>query len=432
MTDTAIPIEKASGDGTSRASFSGASASAAIADTIIASGLAGMPVANLVEMVMERLVAAGVPLHRMHVGFRILHPLFDGMSIGWTEDEGVKVEYFQALDESNPEFTLSPFYWMIVKRQPTLRAHLQDAADAGTVGRFPLLERLRNGGFADYLARIVTFGNAPMTLETHDGLGISWATKAADGFSAQHLAVMQQILAPLSLALRVVIKDQITKNALNAFHGPLVGERILSGTIKRGDGERLTAALWYSDLRNSTGLADQLSVEAFLDLLNVYFDCAAGAVMEEGGQVLDIVGDAILAFFPAEAGNEETACTAALRAAVGAQTRLAAAKAKACPRAAEIAFGVGVHFGDVVFGNAGTRERLKFGVIGRTVNEVARTQDMSKLLGQPIVATDEVVTRSSTRLGFRVHDLGPHDLRGIPVAKRLWALVAGEPSQALD
>ena len=85
-----------------------------------------------------------------------------------------------------------------------------------------------------------------------------------------------------------------------------------------------------------------------------------------------------------------------------------------------------MHFGDVVFGNAGTRERLKFGVIGRTVNEVARTQDMSKLLGQPIVATDDVVTRTSTGLGFRMHDLGPHDLRGVPTAKRLWALHAGE------
>lgn len=76
----------------------------------------------------------------------------------------------------------------------------------------------------------------------------------------------------------------------------LVGGRILSSTIKRGDGERLSAALWYSDLRNSTGLADQLPVDAFFDLLNAYFDCAAGAVMQQGGQVLDIIGDAILAF----------------------------------------------------------------------------------------------------------------------------------------
>jgi len=399
-----------------------------ITNTIIASGLADMPVTNLVEIVMERLVAAGVPLHRMQVGFRILHPLFDGMSISWTEEDGVDVTYFQALNEDNPEFTLSPFYWMIREGRRDLRLRLDNDP---FVDKFPLLQRLRDEDFADYLALIVTFGDAPLTTETHDGIGISWSTKSKDGFSAQDLDVMGQILAPLALALRVVIKDQITKNALNTFHGPLVGGRILSGTIKRGDGERLTAALWYSDLRNSTGLADQLSVEAFLDLLNVYFDCAASAVMEEGGQVLDIVGDAILAFFPCgEASKdcltpgtcEEEACTAALRAAATAQERLAAAKANACPRAAEISFGIGVHFGDVVFGNAGTPERLKFGVIGRAVNEVARMQDMSKLLGQPVIASDTVVSRSSTGAGLRLHDLGPHDLRGIPDARRLWAL----------
>jgi adenylate cyclase len=175
-------------------------------------------------------------------------------------------------------------------------------------------------------------------------------------------------------------------------------------------------------LRNSTGLADQLSVEGFLELLNVYFDCAAGAVIEEGGQVLDIVGDAILAFFPADAAGEEAAATSALRAALNAQERLAAAQARNTKCAVEINFGVGVHFGDVVFGNAGTAERLKFGVIGRAVNEVARTQDMSKLLGQPIVATDQVVSRARPDAGFRLNDMGLHDLRGVPAAKRLWAL----------
>jgi adenylate cyclase len=149
---------------------------------------------------------------------------------------------------------------------------------------------------------------------------------------------MRQVLAPLALALRVVIKDQITRNTLNTFHGPLVGGRILSGLIKRGAGERLAAALWYSDLHNSTGLADALPVEAFLDLFNVYFDCAAGAVTEEGGHVLDIIGDAILAF-------------------------------------------------------------LKFRVIGRAVNEVARTADMAKFLKREVVVSDAVANRVASRGG---------------------------------
>jgi adenylate cyclase len=230
------------------------------------------------------------------------------------------------------------------------------------------------------------------------------------------------VLAPLALVFRLAIKDQITRNALNTFHGPLIGGRILAGTIKRGEGERLSAALWYSDLRNSTGLADRLPVDGFLDLLNAYFDCACGAVTEHGGQVLDIIGDAILAFFPTpvfppEESDAEEACAQALQAAAAARSRLAMLKADGGDGRA-IEFGIGVHFGEVVFGNAGTADRLKFGVLGRAVNEVARTAVMSKSLRRPVVVSDEVARRSA----FSLADLGLHDLRGIPTARRLWAL----------
>jgi adenylate cyclase len=387
-----------------------------IVASIITSGMADVPITTLIESAMLRLVAAGVPLHRMQVGFRILHPLFDGMSIFWTEEAGVEVEYFEAIDADGSVFRLSPFYYMLTNDLTELRLRLDRDA---IVDRFPLLAQFRGRGLTDYLAMIVAFGGEAMTPETHNGLGISWATRAAEGFNAADIDTMRQVLAPLALALRVVIKDQITKNALNTFHGPLIGERILAGTIKRGDGERLSAALWYSDLRNSTGLADTLSVERFLDLLNTYFDCAAGAVMAQGGQVLDIIGDAILAFFPAaEAGGEAQACTRALDAAVEARTRLAALHQDGGEQAKGIEFRVGVHFGDVVFGNAGTAERLKFGVIGRAVNEVARTVDAAKMLERPIVVSDAAAKRAGRALA----DLGLHDLRGIPEPRRLWAL----------
>jgi adenylate cyclase len=378
-----------------------------IATSIIAAGIADEPVTHLVEGAMQRLVSGGVPLHRMQVGFRILHPLFDGMSVTWTDEAGVAVTYYDHIDADGSEFRLSPFYYMLSNKLMELRLRIDRDP---TAERFPVLMDFKAKGVTDYLALIVSFGGAAMTPETHD------------------IAAMRQVLAPLALALRVVIKDQITRNTLNTFHGPLVGGRILSGLIKRGAGERLAAALWYSDLRNSTGLADALPVEAFLDLLNVYFDCAAGAVMEEGGHVLDIIGDAILAFFPASASSEAEACASALSAAAGAQARLAALKAQGNARAKAISFGVGIHFGDVVFGNAGTRERLKFGVIGRSVNEVARTAEMAKLLHREVVVSEAVASRVVNRGGnglaggVRLSDLGEHELRGIPAARRLWAL----------
>jgi len=404
-------------------------ARADIATAIIASGLADQPVTHLVEGAMQRLVSAGVPLDRMQVGFRILHPLFDGMSITWTDTAGVEVSYYEKIDVDGSSFRLSPFYYMLGNGLSELRLRIDSDE---TVARYPLLTELKARGFTDYLAMIVSFGDAPMTPETHQGLGTSWSTRSPSGFSASDIAAMRQVLSPLALALRVVIKDQITRNALNTFHGPLIGGRILSGLIKRGAGERLAAALWYSDLRNSTGLADALPVEAFLDLLNVYFDCAAGAVMDEGGQVLDIIGDAILAFFPSSGVNgpgEAEACAAALRAAASAHARLAELKAEGNARAASIAFGIGIHFGDVVFGNAGTAERLKFGIIGRSVNEVERTAEMAKLLKREVVVSDAAASRlarplESEGLFGRLHlaDLGEHELRGIPSVRRLWAL----------
>ena len=382
--------------------------------SIIESGIADQPLTTLVEIAMQRLIAAGVPIDRMNVGCRILHPLFDGMSVTWTREGGAEVFYAALVDQEGSEFRLSPFYAMLSEANREWRLRL----DHDAIERFPLLMQLKAKGFTDYLALVVAFGGAELRPQSLDGLATSWSTRSPQGFSAANVAAMRAVLTPLALVFRLALKDQITKAALNTFHGPLVGGRILSGTIKRGDGERLAAALWYSDLRNSTGLADQLPVDAFLDLLNAYFDCAAGAVMEQGGQVLDIIGDAILAFFPAGDNSGTQACASALDAAAGARDRLAALKREGGGKARAIEFGIGVHFGDVVFGNAGTPERLKFGVLGRAVNEVARTADMSKSLKRPVVVSDEVARRSELTLA----DLGLHELRGIPQARRLWAM----------
>lgn len=386
--------------------------------SIIESGIADMPLTALVEIAMQRLVQSGVPIDRMNVGVRILHPLFDGMSITWTREQGAEVSYAALVDQKGSEYRVSPFYLMLTEgvREWRLRLDRDPAAD-----RFPLLVQLRAKGFTDYLALIVAFGGAELHPQSPDGLATSWSTRDPRGFSDTDVAAMRSVLTPLALVFRLAIKDQITKSALNTFHGPLVGGRILAGSIKRGDGERLSAALWYSDLRDSTGLADQLPVDAFLDLLNAYFDCAAGAVMEQGGQVLDIIGDAILAFFPAGDNGGTEACAQALEAASSARDRLAQLKREGSGKGRAIEFGIGVHFGDVVFGNAGTPERLKFGVLGRAVNEVARTADMAKSLKRPVVVSDEV----ARRVGATLADLGLHQLRGIPQARRLWAMEVG-------
>ena len=103
------------------------------------------------------------------------------------------------------------------------------------------------------------------------------------------------------------------------------GQRVMDGLVKRGDGENLHAVIWFSDLRGSTQLAASLPREAYLAALNQYFDCAAGAVIEHGGEVLKFIGDAVLAIFPIERADEPQpgACNTALAAVSDALERMA-------------------------------------------------------------------------------------------------------------
>ncbi len=160
---------------------------------------------------------------------------------------------------------------------------------------------------------------------------------------------------------------------------------MLNGSIRRGDGEKITAALWYSDLRRSTELADRLSTEDFLELLGRYFEMTAAAVLDHGGEVVSLIGDAVLGLFRVE-GSTEEACARALAAAHEARRRLGASPPIKIG-GPDLDFGISLHLGQVIYGNVGVPERLQFTVVGAAVNEVVRVQDLTKQLGCPLLAT---------------------------------------------
>ena len=159
-----------------------------ITASIIESGIADVPLTSQVEVTMQRLLAAGVPIDRMNVGVRILHPLFDGMSITWTREDGAEVNYAKLVDQEGSEFRLSPFYVMLSEQQREWRLRLDTDRAAE---RFPLLMQLKTKGFTDYLALIVAFGGAPLHPQSYDGIGASWSTRAPEGFSAADIVAMR-------------------------------------------------------------------------------------------------------------------------------------------------------------------------------------------------------------------------------------------------
>ena len=187
--------------------------------------------------------------------------------------------------------------------------------------------------------------------------------------------------------------------------------------MKHGDGEHIHSVIWFSDLRGSTMLSKSMPQDAYLRLLNRYFDCLAGAVIKSGGEVLRFIGDAVLAIFPIADGDARDASRRAIEAAKLACQRVDEANRD---RAGEepIRFGIGLHLGEVTYGNIGVRERLEFTVIGASANEAARVESMCKALGKPVVISSAFAAAYEGRLS----PLGRHELKDVEGSQELFTL----------
>ena len=179
---------------------------------------------------------------------------------------------------------------------------------------------------------------------------------------------------------------------------------MLDGSIRLGDGEQTRALVWFSDLRSSTRLAETMPSAEFLELLNVYFECAARPAIAAGGEVLAFVGDAVLAIFPVTDDAEMPALT---RRVTGALWRVARHEpTPSTPSASRsglepIRYGIGLNIGTVMYGNIGVPERLAFSAVGPTVIEVARIEKLTKAIGARVLATREIAVVRAAILALR-------------------------------
>lgn len=366
---------------------------------------------DLVEGACRRVNAAGIPLLRMHVAFNVLHPLYSGMGVTWNRDGGSTRETYAHLDDGvAPEnFQRSPHYYMINHRIPMLRRRLTGPE---ALTDFPVLSDLRDLGGTDYMAFLVQFAQSDS-----DGILGSWLIDRESGFTDREIGALRRIQEQLAIAARMTMKTQLTENVVRTYLGQDAGMRVLSGKIRRGDGDSIPAAIWYSDLRGSTEMSETLSREAYTDVLNSYFNCMGGAVVDAGGEILDFIGDAMLAIFPivdqSGGGNgftESEACQAGLAASRDAAQRLSDVNVRRAAQGDDaLTYGLALHRGEMMFGNIGTADRLSFSVIGPSVNQVARLQDMTKELGRPVLVSRAFADGCAGQF----ESLGQHQLRGV-------------------
>jgi adenylate cyclase len=385
----------------------------ATADWLINQALGDTGMERLVEGCCARLWAAGLPLCRALVGYHTLHPLFTAFSYVWRRDAALITERH---DERQPEaaaaFKRGPHGWMLGAGVSYLRRRLT-GPDA--LLDFPVLADLRDQGATDYLGFI-----GPFVETGADGILGSWSTDREGGFSDDDIATLLRIQRRLAVACKVTIKDQIAHDVLATYLGREASETVLNGQIQRGDGRTMHTVVWYSDLRSSTELSEAMPVDAFFAVLNRYFECTAGAVLAEGGRVVQFIGDAVLGIFPVDhSAAEFDACTAAITAARRARRELERFNAERAGAGLDpLALGIGLHVGDVKYGNIGVPERLQFDVMGPAVNEVVRLEGLTKRLGRQVLASGAFVHC----LPLDWEPLGRYELRGLGEPREVFAL----------
>ena len=343
----------------------------------------------------RKLLACGISLHRVAVFVRTLHPNVAGRGYFWRADrDEVEVDQAEHSFIGSEEHLASPIY-AVWSGNCEVRRRL---ADPACPMDYPVLADLRAENVTDYLAMPLRFLSGEIHCAT-------FATRRPGGFTEGELAALHRVLPPFTRLAEIYANMRKAQNILDAYLGPSAGEKVLAGRIKRGDSEDIGAVIWFCDLRESTALADSMSRREFLGLLNEYFECVLGPVLERGGQVLRFIGDAALAIFPID-GRPGEACAAAVEAAREALARMEKANKK---RPLPLRFGIGLHLGELTYGNIGTPGRIEFTVIGAAANEAARIESLCKQLEVDLLVSEHV----ARVLPIRWRSMGSHTLRGV-------------------
>lgn len=368
----------------------------------------------LIDALAAQLEAVGAPVWRLRVGMRTIHPQTIGIAVIWQRGKGPAEETAVAY-----EVLETDAYWgspieAFNQSQQTVRYRL-DKLDPARDHR--VLFELAGQGATDYVIQPMAFSDSGFHF-------VAVATDRAGGFDDLDIAKFGLLAEALAQHFEIISKRRLSQTLMDTYLGHRTGQKVLDGLIKRGDGETIEAALWYSDLRNFTALSDALPPERLFDMLNAYFEFVSSAVGARGGEILSFIGDAMLIIFPFGAGGDREACErevcqAALDSAIDAFDSLATVnfsrRRKSEP---EIRFGLGLDVGKVIYGNVGAPDRLAFTVMGPTVNRTARLESLTKSVGRPILMSD----RFAGNLAEAVTSVGHFEMKGIPQPQEVFAL----------
>jgi adenylate cyclase len=360
----------------------------------------GLDDAGLARGLGQRLRAAGVPVERLTLHVRTVHPDLVARSVTWSAgdasglrrpQDGAEVRQRSGTDVLRGEWeTVALPTASLDGASHRPEAHVDASGNKGVVQSIDL--PLRN---ADGQVNAVTF-----------------ATWASGGFSSLDRIILDRVQPALRNACELLAHRTAELALLETYVGARTARRVLAGHVRRGEFEALDAGLLLCDLRGFTELSNHLPGELVLELLNEYFDRVVPAITDAGGEVIKFMGDAALAFFHTD--DAAASCTAALGGALRALEGVDAINAVVKLRA-----GVALHYGKVGYGNIGSGRRLDFTVIGRDVNLVSRIQGVCSTTGVPLLMSSRF---ASLIAPSKATAMGSYGLPGFDAPTELYTL----------
>ncbi|MCW6507492.1 adenylate/guanylate cyclase domain-containing protein [Lichenifustis flavocetrariae] len=364
---------------------------------------------NLLVEFCTRLRQEGVPVARSLMVVRTNHPEWMGARMLWrvglTEAEIRTVDYDVLVRESYLQSPLKA----VLDGEPMIRRQLH-ALDPRT-DDFPLLADLREIGLTDYVIWPLVFTRG----ERH---ALSFAADGPEGFLPADIAHLADLIPAITLLTEIRLRSRLARTFLETYVGPHASEQILAGATRRGSGTTVEAVIVICDLRGFTALSELWPRDDVIAMLNEYFDAMSDPIAQHGGEILKFMGDGLLAIFPLKSPD---APAEALRAVTEARVAMAALNVDRGQRGLDpLAYGTGVHVGDVMYGNIGSRRRLDFTVIGPAVNVASRLETLTKTVGHGVLLSGAFVALAGAHPDFE--PLGALSLPGVAHPTDVYAL----------
>ena len=196
------------------------------------------------------------------------------------------------------------------------------------------------------------------------------------------------------------------------------------GPVRRQD-----VAVLFADIVGFTALAETMAPEGVMETLRQYHARMSKEVFACGGTLEKFIGDAMLATFGVPDSSARDAGNAVSCAQLMLESLAEWNEERRAVGAPPIRMGIGLNYGPAVLGDLGGEHGMAFAVIGDTVNTSSRLQDLTRVLGTELVASDALVQAAATDpraspLLARLRPAGERQVRGRAGAVNIWSLAA--------